>query len=597
MKKQLNKLVAVLLTGVMAVSILPLNSFAAVGTGEKAVASRRTGQVTFYQDGALSDAYLEGDWTEQYTAPEEGTFEGDLYKGLEKFEDCIFLANYPLPEDEAVDCYQRVINSNPDLFYVSGNLSYFLLDYCVDCNGFVYYDEENGNWLYVVDLTYDANTGNARIFFSTDPCNHRLAHNYYGALYAFLPQYITNNKNQISAMKSRFDTAVKDALAGIDENMSDLDKALYCHDYIVKSNNYDYQNFLADAVPTVSHSAYGALVNRVSVCDGYALAYSYLLQKLGIETRLVTSTAMAHAWSAVELDGEWYFVDCTGDDIIDSYSNAADSDRFDVVYHDTFLMSEALLSSTWYSDGPYRGWAQTDIVANSTKYDDAYWRLIAGDDEENPVIQWGVTNEYGYCDGYWYYVDDITYNIMKTNDPTKAGEVYSTLIKDAWITWGGWLDGYKKPACFGKASVHTPSKTMYVSDAERIYAIDLTQEEAEPEVYYEYTDEYYEYTDNSYIYGITVVDDYLYLGIANSPYEKETLSPRFIGEIQKGDVDGDGFISTDDAFQVLRLVTTGKKSFSFLVEAAKINSNDSNDKPATDDASQILKFTVSGNFN
>ena len=575
MKKQLNKIVATLLTGVVILSGIPVNSSAATKTEKVEGTNLSTGQVALYQDGALSDAYLEGEWTEQYIAPDPGTFEGDLYQGLKNFDAEIYLADYKLSIAEARERVQIVLNSNPDLFYVSNSIPigyYKDVPWCNNCNGYVF--KVDGAWYCAPDLE-----SNGII------CNHKESHDFYDVAISYNPQYITDNKSELTTMTANFDAAVERAMAGISDSMTDFEKALYFHDYIVKSNNYDLKNFLNDSVPSVSHSAYGALVKRVSVCDGYALAYSYLLHKCDIETRLVTSDAMGHAWSAVKLGEDWYFVDCTGDDPISDYTNTDDlSDQFDVVCHDAFLMSEKLMSKTWYSDGPYRGWAQTDIKATSTKYDNAYWRFLTeergdvngdgkinaddalgilkykanipqtkfditvadttGDGNVNAddalqilkfkagvgklysdVLQWGIYDEYGYCDGYWYYFDDIEWEIMRTKDPTQAGEVYSTILEQEF--WHEVDDpDMVYMNTFGKASVHTPSKKMYVSTADTVYVIDLTKDGA-AEVYLSYSD--LGNTAGAFIYGLTVIDDTLYIGIANSPYEKETIIEKPIG--------------------------------------------------------------------
>lgn len=566
MKKQLNKIVATMLTGVMAISVLPLSSFAAMGTdGIKGTKLSISQEVALYQDGALSEAYAEGEWTEQYTDPEEGTIEYDLYQGMLNVEKEIEfdLDSYMVSVSEAQESFRKVINSNPDLFYVSNIpiIYYYTSPWCNDCGGggFIF-PEKDGTWTDKYG----------------DPCDHNESHNWYYVAASCEPTYIAD-KSKIAAMKSKFNAAVERALAGINDDMTDLDKALYCHDYIIKLNSYDYENFVNNTVPNVSHSAYGALVLNVSVCDGYSLAYSYLLKKCGINTRLVTSVKLAHAWNAVELDDEWYFVDCTGDDAVTNYTNNANfSDRFDVVSHNTFLMSEELIRNTEFSveeddeegETPilYDGWAQTDIIADNTQYDNAYWR--------------DITNEYGYCDKYWYYLDDATYEIMKTEDPTQAGKVYSSKIKDASNSWlvgenSFWTGSY------GKASVHTPSKTMYVSVADKIYAFDLTKEEP--------TDvEYYKHTGNGYIYGLTVIDDNLYIGIANAPNEKETLTSKFLGEVRLGDVNGDNKINATDALGVLSYAA-GIREPGFITSAADVNKDT---KINSFDALEILSYAA-----
>ena len=60
-----------------------------------------------------------------------------------------------------------------------------------------------------------------------------------------------------------------------------------------------------------------------AVCDGYAQAYTYLLQQAGIDAAVIIGTAGdaedeedrgGHAWSVVKLDDEWYESDSTWND-------------------------------------------------------------------------------------------------------------------------------------------------------------------------------------------------------------------------------------------------------------------------------------------
>ncbi|WP_026658654.1 leucine-rich repeat protein [Butyrivibrio sp. AC2005] len=101
--------------------------------------------------------------------------------------------------------------------------------------------------------------------------------------------------------------------AGIISNasgMSDSEKAKYFHDYLV--NNVSY-------IETANNKqiAYGALIEKKAVCEGYARAYALLCHMGGVENVLQYGHAMGidHAWNIVKLqDNQWYEVDCTWDD-------------------------------------------------------------------------------------------------------------------------------------------------------------------------------------------------------------------------------------------------------------------------------------------
>ena len=68
-------------------------------------------------------------------------------------------------------------------------------------------------------------------------------------------------------------------------------------------------------------NAYNALVEGCCVCQGYSLAYKYLIDKLNkdFNCEIITSKVNNHAWNMVTLDGKKYYVDVTWDDPTNSY--------------------------------------------------------------------------------------------------------------------------------------------------------------------------------------------------------------------------------------------------------------------------------------
>ncbi len=104
------------------------------------------------------------------------------------------------------------------------------------------------------------------------------------------------------------------------------DKLISIHDFICKVNTYVKESDGG----IYCYSAYGSLVNRKSVCEGYAEAFKLLCDKAEIECILVTgmslpsnaNTMEAHMWNLVRMDdGEWYAVDVTWDDAGDIQGN------------------------------------------------------------------------------------------------------------------------------------------------------------------------------------------------------------------------------------------------------------------------------------
>ena len=88
------------------------------------------------------------------------------------------------------------------------------------------------------------------------------------------------------------------------------------HDYLIDSVEYD--TTLSN--PNI-YNIYGALVSKLSVCEGYAKAYKYLMDALGIPCVIVIGTGTNssgqsenHAWNYVQINNIWYGVDTTWDD-------------------------------------------------------------------------------------------------------------------------------------------------------------------------------------------------------------------------------------------------------------------------------------------
>ncbi|WP_039221932.1 immunoglobulin-like domain-containing protein [Clostridium novyi] len=137
------------------------------------------------------------------------------------------------------------------------------------------------------------------------------------------------SKEKMIEEKEAVKKKVQDILKSeIKEGMSDVQKELVLHDYVVKKGKYDVEHVNDKPVLPEDHNAYGILVQGVGVCESYAKAMYELLNSVGIECKFVTGTSkktgVGHAWNMVKLDNEWYNLDATWDDPI-SDRNGSDS--------------------------------------------------------------------------------------------------------------------------------------------------------------------------------------------------------------------------------------------------------------------------------
>lgn len=144
-------------------------------------------------------------------------------------------------------------------------------------------------------------------------------------------------------------------------NGSDYDKALFVHDYLVEHVTYNPKAMGSGF--SVSHTAYGAIVKHSAVCSGYAAAYAYLLDRLNVNCLSFDGKTYnddgtidddgGHTWNCVELDGEWYWVDVTWDDPLDSSGHERGGPvRHEYCFVDDSKIFESRVLDAEYDDVP-----------------------------------------------------------------------------------------------------------------------------------------------------------------------------------------------------------------------------------------------------
>ncbi len=139
-----------------------------------------------------------------------------------------------------------------------------------------------------------------------------------------------------AAEEEQVDKAVNSFISTIDTNsMTDYEIIKKIHNFICSGTTYDDLAAYNIQGREYAATAYGALVRGKCICQGYAVAFYRICKELGYSARFVSSpyNEGCHAWNIVELDGKYYFVDTTWDDIyMDSNSSQSPYSYFLVNY-------------------------------------------------------------------------------------------------------------------------------------------------------------------------------------------------------------------------------------------------------------------------
>ncbi len=239
--------------------------------------------------------------------------------------------------------------------------------------------------------------------------------------------------NRNNAFKSVATSMVADL---VDSDLTDLEKALILHDRLAIHCEYDYENYENGTVPADSYNMYGALVNKIAVCQGYSKAYMYMLGLLGIESRVCTSEKLMHMWNIVTIDGEEYHVDVTGDDPVYNIEGR--------VNHDNFLRSSVGIYYTNHRADDF------DMTPDDTKYDNYFWQ------KSKTAFQ--------YVDGSIYYVDNSASDIILWD-----GE-------DREVVWD--IHNRYNP----HIKLNSYKNNLYYTFDSKVYCIDLTDDATAPHV-------------------------------------------------------------------------------------------------------------------
>ncbi len=341
----------------------------------------------------------------------DGAF-SKIYEAMTSLSEFVDLSMYKISTSDIIQIYSDVIMSSPELFYADNRIAYF-------------YDQQGK--VTKVEFMY------------------------------------TMSQEEITAASETYQREIDYIVSLVEPTLSEAEKALFVHDYLIASYSYDTEETSFDAL--------SFFTGRSGVCQAYSLAYMAVLRELGIDVVMVTSDEMNHAWNLVEIDGQWYHVDLSFDD--------PSPDRLGRVLHENFLLDDDGIKQT---ATPHYGWGSS-VRCGSSTFQNRIWH--------------GVTSRMIYLGGQWYYIDPQSLSLAVSQfDGAMRSDAYR--FRERWSTvysenayYVGVFSGLSE--CLGYLFVNTPYDIIIYSpdngranvylegNGERIFGSSI----------YKYTLEYY----------------------------------------------------------------------------------------------------------
>lgn len=310
---------------------------------------------------------------------------------------------------------------------------------------------------------------------------------------AISPNYLVEDdvyEETYASLMAQMDAAV----SGVDAAWSDAEKALYLHEWMSKKFDYDHDEYETEAETNLRHTAYGMLLRDKGVCEGYAWLYGLLLHRVGVDSMMVQSIALNHAWNMLLIDGAWYHVDVTWDDIFATHPG--------LLTHDYLLLSHDTMYSASHesSDWELINGANAVEMPDSTRYEDAFWNGSIACIEPYQDGTWlaikqdETASATGWFTKYTFYPEDGSADaeqVMSLNDRWYVSRNYSTYYTNSYIV----------PAMHGSVLYYTtPDSIMALKNGIVVWLMNLTEEQKAL----------------GYLYGLQIEGDTLYYYVAKN---------------------------------------------------------------------------------
>ncbi len=176
--------------------------------------------------------------------------------------------------------------------------------------------------------------------------------------YVYDPTWYTSleQENQVAAEIDRILEMLE-----IENTDSLYERAWRIYQYIAQTVDYDYEN-MNNTQQVLHYTAYGALINKKAVCQGYTVLLYRMLWQAGVENHATTGVGGGgrHVWNIVRMGDLFYNCDVTWDAETDD-----NNDYFlksDATFSEDHTRDEDSSSDLYYAAYPM---GETDYVDHS----------------------------------------------------------------------------------------------------------------------------------------------------------------------------------------------------------------------------------------
>ncbi len=184
----------------------------------------------------------------------------------------------------------------------------------ITIDGVNYYGEISQD---VIDYAFE-HTGNPTegdyLRFQYGGCGIRISYSTDVVTLTYNIKYYTT-KEQEEKMDEEIDKVLTSLEVKGSSSLSDYEKINRIYDYIIKNVKYDYEH-LGNEDYKLQYTAYAALINKTSVCQGYAVLFYRMALEAGVDARVISGFGNGgrHAWNIVKLGDKYYNLDATWDE-------------------------------------------------------------------------------------------------------------------------------------------------------------------------------------------------------------------------------------------------------------------------------------------